>query len=219
MMRPVNAEAFSGTQHKTLYGLGWQIETDHGYETVGHEGAMVGSTTILKLFPNENLAIAVLTNTFNEWAVVDVQQQIAAAVLPKYAAALHTATPTPPTPPAPTKLLGDLVGHWAGKVQTWMSTIPITLECKLDGDIHVKLGDQLESVLNEVEYQDGNLVGRFAGNIATEDAMRHPHSVVLNVWLEKNELRGEASAATWDTELNYFELPSYVELSRGEGRK
>jgi hypothetical protein len=116
-------------------------------------------------------------------------------------------------------LLGDLVGHWAGKVQTWMSTIPITLECKPDGDIHVKLGDQLESVLNEVEYQDGNLVGRFAGNIATEDAMRHPHSVVLNVWLEKNELRGEASAATWDTELNYFELPSYVELSRGEGRK
>lgn len=219
MMRPVNAEAFSGTQHKTLYGLGWQIETDHGYETVGHEGAMVGSTTILKLFPNENLAIAVLTNTFNEWAVVDVQQQIAAAVLPKYAAALHPATFTPPTPPAPTKLLGDLVGHWAGRVQTWRSTIPITLECKPDGDIHVKLGDQLESLLNEVKYQDGNLVGRFAGNIATEDAMRHPHSIVLNVWLEKNRLRGEVSAATWDTELNYFELPSYVEVSRAEIRK
>jgi len=171
MMRPANAEALSGTQHKTLYGLGWQIETDHGYETVGHEGAMVGSTTILKLFPTENLAIAVLTNTFNEWAVIDVQQQIASAVLPKYAAALHTATPTPKTLPAPAKLLGEWVGHWAGTVQTWRSTIPITPECKPDGDIHVKLGDQLESVLNEVQYQDGNLDGRFAGNIPTEDAI------------------------------------------------
>jgi hypothetical protein len=219
MTLPGNAEAFSGTQHKTLYGLGWQIEPDHGYETVGHEGAMVGSTTILKLFPTENLAIAVLTNTFNEWAVIDVQQQIASAVLPKYAAALHTATPTPPSSPTSANFPGDLVGHWAGNVRTWQSTIPITLDCKPDGDIHIKLGDQLESVLSEVRYQDHNLIGRFAGSIPTADAMRHPHSVVLNVWLEKNELRGEASAATWDTELNYFELPSYVQLLRAEGRK
>jgi hypothetical protein len=74
-------------------------------------------------------------------------------------------------------------------------------------------------VLSEVRYKDHNLIGRFAGSIPTGDAMRHPHSVVLNVWLEKNELQGEASAATWDTELNYFELPSYVQLSRAEGRK
>jgi CubicO group peptidase (beta-lactamase class C family) len=219
MMRPANAEAVSGTQHKTLYGLGWQIETDHGYETVGHEGAMVGSTTILKLFPAENLAIAVLTNTFNEWAVIDVQQQMAAAVLPKYAAALHTVTSTSPSSATSANFPGDLVGHWAGNVRTWQSTIPIILDCKPDGDIHIKLGEQIESVLSEVRYQDGNLTGRFAGSIPTEDAVRHPHSIVLNVWLEKNELRGNASAATWDTELNYFELPSYVELSRAGARK
>jgi CubicO group peptidase (beta-lactamase class C family) len=220
MMRPANAAALSGAQHKTLYGLGWQIETEHGYQTVGHEGAMVGSTTILKLFPTENLAIAVLANTFNEDAVVGIQQEIAAAVLPKYAAALHTPAPPRPASPTTAKLHGDdLVGHWVGNVRTWQSTIPIALDCKPDGDIHIKLGDQLESVLNEVQFQDGNLVGRFAGNIPTEDAKRHPHSVVLNVWFEKNRLRGEVSAATWDTELNYFELPSYVELSRAEIHK
>lgn len=214
MKRPANAEAVSGSQYKTLYGLGWQIESEHGFQTFGHEGAMVGSTTILKLFPSEDLAIAVLTNTFNESAVIDVEQQIAAALLPKYAAALHSETSPKPSSSTP-KFPDSLFGHWTGTVEMWPRTnISIALECKPDGDIHVRLGDQLESVLNEVRYRDGNLVGRFAGNLPTNDAMHHPHTVVLNVWLEKNKLRGEASAITWDTELNYFDLPSYVELSK-----
>ena len=218
MMRPANLDAASGAQHKTLYGLGWQIEKEHGYQTVGHEGAMVGSTSILKLFPTENLAIAVLANTFDESSVIDVQQKIAAAILPEYAA-YRAPAPAQRAPLAPTNQVAELAGHWTGQLRTWQSTIPITLDYKPDGDIHVKIGDQVEGVLGEIRYRNGNLMGRFAGTIPTTDVLRHPHSVALSVWIEGDKMRGEASAITWDTELNYFELPSYVELSRAEGRK
>lgn len=218
MMRLANGESVSGVQHKTRYGLGWQLETDAGYETVGHEGAMVGSTAILKLFPSENLAIAVLTNTFDESAVIDVQQEIAAAVLPAYAEARRAAAPHPApkvsTPDTAPKLPDELIGHWSGTLYTWQSTIPMTLDFRPGGDIHVKLGDQVESLVSEVRYQGGNLTGRFAASILTDDAVRHPHTVALNVWLQHDQLRGEASAITWDTQLFYFWLPSYLELSK-----
>jgi CubicO group peptidase (beta-lactamase class C family) len=211
-----NTTATAGAQHKVAYGLGWQINPDdHGYLEVGHEGAMTGATTILNLYPKEDLAIVVLANTFNENAVVDTAQQIAAAVLPKYAAALH-APGAPNVKPPETKLqpTSDLLGQWVGSLHTWQRTIPLSLTFQPDGDIHVKVGDELEALLNEIVYKDGNLMGRFAGTIPTPDATRHPHTIQLNVFLRNGKLSGEASAVTWDTPLNYFALSSYVELSK-----
>jgi len=219
MMLPANLDANAGTQRKPLYGLGWQIEREFGYDTVGHEGAMVGTTSILKLFPKENLAIAVLTNTFDESAVIDVERRIAAAVLPQYSAALRDEAARQKNTPLEPSLPKELRGRWTGTVYTWQSKLPMIINFRPDGDVHVKIGDQIESLVQEIQYRDGNLVGRFAASIPTEDAMRHPHTVALNLWLDCGVLRGEASALTWDTELNYFDLPSYVELARSEVHK
>jgi hypothetical protein len=171
------------------------------------------------LFPKENLAIAVLTNTFDESAVIEVERQIAAAVLPQYSAAFRGEAARRRNAPPEPSLPNELKGRWTGTVYTWQSKLPMIIDFRPNGDVHVKIGDQIESLLQEIHYRDGNLVGRFAASIPTEDAMRHPHTVALNLWLDGGTLRGEASALTWDTELNYFSLPSYTELARSELHK
>ncbi len=72
------------------YGLGWFIDPDdHGYTVLSHEGAGFGATTTLEIFPTEDLAIVVLINQgIVEDDLVDIVQHLAAAILPKYAAAL-----------------------------------------------------------------------------------------------------------------------------------
>jgi CubicO group peptidase (beta-lactamase class C family) len=67
------------------YGLGWFIDPDdHGYTVLSHEGAGLGATTTLEIFPTEDLAIVVLINQgIVEDDLVDIVQHIAGAILPK----------------------------------------------------------------------------------------------------------------------------------------
>jgi len=48
---------------ETGYGLGWRAGTDdEGRRIVGHGGGSVGGTTSLRLYPDERLVIAIVTN-------------------------------------------------------------------------------------------------------------------------------------------------------------
>ena len=49
---------------ETGYGIGWRIRTDEAGRTViGHTGGSVGGTTQLRIYPDDDLVIAVITNT------------------------------------------------------------------------------------------------------------------------------------------------------------
>lgn len=94
--------------------------------------------------------------------------------------------------------------------------MPLSLVVQAHGDVHVRLGSQLETLLNGVSFRGGNLVGRFAGTIPTADARRHPHSVLLNLRLRTGALSGQATAQTTDEPI-HFALTSYAELVRASG--
>jgi CubicO group peptidase (beta-lactamase class C family) len=120
---------------KKSYGLGWFIAADdHGYEVFSHEGAGLGTTTTLEIFPAEDLAIVVLINQgIVEDDLVDIVQHIAAGILPKYAVALNAGTATPPQSASPTPetqlpLLAELEGTWTGTARTWQGSVPLTLK-------------------------------------------------------------------------------------------
>jgi CubicO group peptidase (beta-lactamase class C family) len=193
------------------YGLGWATGNQYGYRSISHAGTMPGVRTVINLYPSENLAIVVLTNSENN-ATSKIAERVAAAVLPKYAAALQADKPKPASRPPAFAPPPELLGEWAGTLRTWQRSIPFTLVLQADGDIHVRLGDELETLLNEVEFENGHLVGRFAGAIPTPDAVRHRHTVLLNVRFRNGEISGEASAQAIG-ELDYFALTSYVSLA------
>jgi CubicO group peptidase (beta-lactamase class C family) len=44
------------------YGLGWSVSKLDGHRLVGHNGGQVGASTCLKLIPDRQLAIALMTN-------------------------------------------------------------------------------------------------------------------------------------------------------------
>jgi hypothetical protein len=41
-----------------------------------------------------------------------------------------------------------LTGEWTGKVQTYQGSLPLKFSIAASGDVHARLGSQLETVLN-----------------------------------------------------------------------
>ena len=194
------------------HGLGWIITEREGQRIVSHTGGMPGVQTVLAMYPAEDVAIVVLANR----SAADVGKpfrEIERIVLPKYAEARRRAAQTTSTPPKSFVPPGELLGEWSGTVRTWERTIPITLVVQQDGDVHVRLGGGLESLLNEIRWQDNMLVGRFAGNVATPDAARWPHDVLVSLRLRNGALSGMV-AALQVAEPVHFALTSYATLMR-----
>lgn len=191
------------------YGLGWGISQEFGYRVVSHTGGMPGVATSLTMFPSEDMAIVVLSNSSNI-TVERIAQYIAAAMLPKYAEAMSKA---PEQKKQPLDSFEPFKGEWTGTLRTWQQSIPLTLTVKADGDIHVKLGDELETVLNVDTLHENHLIGFFAGNVPTPDASRHAHRVGLDIRLRNGKLEGYAAAMSTDNPI-HFALSSYVQLTR-----
>jgi hypothetical protein len=213
---------------KKSYGLGWFIEPDdHGYMVLSHEGATLGATTTLEIFPSEDLAIVVLINQgVVEDTLVDIVQHVAAAILPKYAAALSAVNSTSPQSALPSTepqlpLLEELVGTWTGTVRTWQGSVPLTLTIQPDGDVHVKLGPQLETLLTTVPpfIKEHRLVGMFTGTMPTPDVKDYADKIGLTLSLREGRLIGEALAFN-DMDFDpyagkpNFTISSYVNLAK-----
>ena len=203
-------------------GLPWSILDDHGFRKITHGGGMPGVSTTLALYPAEDLAVVVLTNRTNR-ATASIAEELLAAVLPKYDTALREARRQPRPAPAGLRFepAAGLVGKWSGTLVTWQQTIPLALDVAADGRVSMRLGDQLESVLNSVSAQGPHLTGRALGTIPTPDARRHPHEILLDLRLRNGRLGGQASAHAvslpGDPVQTYgglYMLTSYVDLTR-----
>lgn len=191
--------------------LGWRfLENDKGYHTVWHTGGMVGVRNILKLVPSENIAVAVLCNSKND-IVLRIADEIIAVVLPKFGS----------EPPTQEKIFSeksnenfslpqDLLGEWIGHIHTYRDKMPIKMLVQKDGDVHIKLDEQMETLMNDVSFDDGILSGRFCGKIKTEDASRFPHYISLKIKLRGKRMSGSASARA----SNRYALASYINLRK-----
>ena len=219
--KPVALDAF-GQQ----YGLGWLIhKSDRGHPLFEHSGGMPGVSTILNLYPQDDVVITVLTNGSRGWG--DVPDQAASVVLPGYADSLKAEKTRAAKPPTPVTFVAppELVGTWTGTIRTWAKTLPFELEVTPGGEVQVQLGEalkadrsnrddaELRALVNEVSWEKGVLSGRFAGKIPTPDVSWVPHTIAFDLRLVNGVLRGQASAQTSDTPV-YFSVASYIELKR-----
>jgi CubicO group peptidase (beta-lactamase class C family) len=196
------------------YGLGWLVmEDDHGFRRVSHTGGMPGVSTALHLYPEEDVAVAVLINRGGVPAS-RIAQEIAGAMMPRYAEALRARQATG-EPPGESRFVPppELLGRWSGVIHTPGESVPLSLVFQADGDVHARLGEGLVTLLNDASLEDGRLVGRFAGTLPAEDIRRHPHLVQLDLRLRAGALAGSATGITTGSPA-YFALSSYAELRR-----
>ena len=216
--RPILADSTIDLMQRPVapasYGLGWIVTERDGQRIVSHTGGMPGVQTVLALYPAEDVAIVVLTNMVAD--IGRVYREIERVILPRYAETRRRARVADSTAAAarpPFTAPAELLGEWKGTLRTWERSMPMTLIVQPDGDVHVKVENGLTSLLNNVQWRDSMLVGRFAGTIPSSDARRWAHDVVISLRLLPTGLNGMAAAAT-TTDPVYYALTSYVSLAR-----
>jgi CubicO group peptidase (beta-lactamase class C family) len=200
------------------YGLGWITKSDdHGYKVVYHTGGMPGVSTAFVLFPREDLAAVVLTNSY-AGITPKMVQAVVGCVLPKYAEAARNDKEEKSPKPGPFTPTSELLGQWKGEVRTWERNLPLLIGFQQDGDIHIKFGDELETLVNEASFKNGILEGRFAGTMTTPDARRYRHTLLLHLRLRGDKLDGQVIAETPDESV-HFALSSFAELVKDTAAK
>ena len=209
------------------YGIGWFIGvTEDGLRVIQHSGGTVGVSTVLALVPEENLAVAVLSNTQSPWPD---------AILIEIVCTLLSGQPEEFLPPvngtadeSPFVPLPDLVGSWEGLVHTYEGEVALVLEIGESGGIYATLGEQPRSLLQSVSYQDNLpqflnagggpfLRGWMRGELETADVNRgRPCKLWLELKLRDNVLNG-ALIAFSQREIYTGPLAHWVELRKRAG--
>ena len=70
LLRPETIEVLWTSQHtrdgeRTNYGIGWRENLESGRRVISHTGGAVGGTTVLVIYPEEGVVVAILTNIQN----------------------------------------------------------------------------------------------------------------------------------------------------------
>jgi CubicO group peptidase (beta-lactamase class C family) len=201
------------------YGIGWRVYSDgNGNRIVSHTGGMGGVNTILALLPAQRAAIAALANTQTELHV-HALEEILAAFPPEYARIMadrdaeqkRLAEEASRSNYEP---LAELLGVWRGKVHTYAGEIAFTLHFQTDGDIHVRLGEGLWTLLNYARFEDNTLTGRTHGDIGTDDAGKRPYHIHVKLRLRGKVLNGAVTAISLPGKRDGNALSHWAELRK-----
>lgn len=211
------------------YGIGWVMrDLPGGLRLQRHGGGMGGVRTELAIAPEENAAVVVLSN--------------AATPLTGYVSSLiwHTLfpeaveRPTPPEVPDPHRLeregmlrdpadgdplieftpMPEVAGEWVGEVDTHLGPHRLALVIDDGGRVHVRLGDDLWTLLNNARFDGEYLRGGFRGDIGTEDANRTDYVLSVELRLRGDVLNGSVIAVTLPNVRLGNALTHWAELRR-----
>jgi len=184
------------------YGIGWGTAADdRGYEYIEHTGGMPGVATTVRFIPSERLAIVSLANSRSPLAY-RLPDLISEVLLPeKEKPAEEKKEENSPTSSDEKKdrdstLSSELHGTWRGKLVTYQGEAPLRLVVQPDGDVHVRVGDQLETLLSNATFQGGFLRGRFAGKVPFDDNRGRDYQVQFELKLRDGVLNGAATTQT-----------------------
>lgn len=195
------------------YGLGWFLnEDERGYGVVWHTGSMQGTNTILKFVPEEDIAVVVLLNA-NSDLRLKIANDIIGTLLPDYGEKWREVRDRSGQPGEPFVPTAELLGEWEGELTTYDETVPVTLEVQPDGDVHVRIGRQMETLLNRVRFGGGYLTGTSFGVIPSGDARAYPHNISYRLLLDGDVLCGYVTTA-FTADRSYGNFSSYIRLQK-----
>ncbi|MDA1312175.1 MAG: serine hydrolase [Acidobacteria bacterium] len=205
------------------YGIGWMLYPKQGeYRLVHHGGVMGGVRANLSLIPSEKIAVVVLANRTSQ--VVDqIMGDILTTLLPRYG----RRTAEERTPPADERgrdgssnsagtgmLPEQWTGEWSGTVHTYEGQLPIRLSITPAGEATAELAGQGSVSVSALKVEDGNLTGRFDGDIGTADASKREYDLRFSLQRSGDKLSGLVTALSVPGSKLSNALTSWVELRR-----
>jgi hypothetical protein len=153
----------------------------------------------------------VLINARDNDSAYPIANAILKVLLPKWQ------MPVRPQPAAaPFRPDAALLGTWSGILHTYQGEVPATLKILPDSEPQVKLGTRLTSLLNQAQFQDGELTGQAWGDLGIEDAQRR-QGYTLQFTLDRrgNVLSGPVSASSVaGGSVNRGTLTQWLELKK-----
>lgn len=198
-----------GDGTNTGYGIGFSTAEKDGRRVVFHTGSMGGVSTRMFLFPDQNAAVIVLTNTSAPKPAWAIANHLVAALLPNWNVDWpEAAPPTKFVPPA------DMVGLWRGHMETYRQNVAATLEIRANGEIVAKFGDQIPSLVDQPTWRDGWLRGMLRARIGTPDTERFPYLVSLDLRRQGGELSGSATALDEDGPRTRNALSHWIQFTK-----
>lgn len=177
------------------------------------DGRDQGAQSALSMLPREQIAAICLINTTGNQAD-DIAFRMTDALAPDFLEQLGTlmadyeAWAQRPYKPSP-----DVLGEWHGTIATTRGDLPIILTFQPDGDVHVKVANQPETLVSGIGYDDGLISGTFLADIPAEEAAGHPHRVTISLRQVGTRLSGFVTSEFTNAR-GTFSLPSYVALER-----
>jgi CubicO group peptidase (beta-lactamase class C family) len=210
--------ATASSQGDGGYGVGWGSSVSRrGYPTVAHSGGMPGVATLCSFVPSERVAVVVLCNTGSP-LVGYVNDMIYKIMLPEEKKKADGSQGESGAGGGKFVPSAELLGDWKGQLVTYKSEKPLLLTVKESGDVHVKLGDQLETLLSGVSFRDGYLRGRFAGIVDYDDARGRPYQVQLELKLRDGVLNGSAITTTLPDGRGSSAVTHWAEVKREKAK-
>jgi CubicO group peptidase (beta-lactamase class C family) len=199
------------------YGVGWGSgENGRGYHVISHSGGMPGVATLCSFVPSEHFAVVVLSNTGTPLCGY-ITGMIVKIMLPERKV---ESKPSEGSAEKPKDSDSQLIGKWKGHVTTYRGDTPLVLDVRDLRDVRVRLGDQLETLLNGPGFRGGFLRGRFAGDLDLEETRGRRCVLQLEAKLRDDVLNGALIMHTQPDGRGANATTHWVELKRqGEAKK
>jgi len=202
----------SGVEHAPLaLGIG-NIGLSDGSQFLLTNGRAGGAQSTLGMFPRQRSAVICLINATGG-ASDDIAFRIADLLHPGFAREIHDkiaeheAWADHPYAPG-----ADDYGTWRGTIENRATTLPIELEFQRDGDVHVRIAKQPETLV-KLAFHDGLISGRFIAEVPAEIEPGHAHPVTISLLRSGDRLSGFLTSG-FENERGSFSLASYVTLSK-----
>ena len=210
--RPLLSDTSIDAMHSVVppatdYALGFNVGREP--RRLAHGGGMPGGATLMVLYPDENVAVVVLTNTSTREAVFQQSRAIIGAALALVSPRLQLSPPAQ----APRGSIATLAGDWRGTIRTYQGTVSLRLLIDANGTAQAWVGDQPGAPVSNVSFANGRFSGNCAATIPTDDAQRWPHQVRIGLLLRDGTLAGQVTANSTADRI-YFSLSSYAQLRK-----
>lgn len=170
------------------YGLGWCVSYGDGPVVLSHGGGMGGVAAMTVVAPEQQLSVAVLTNSTGKGARDAVVQYVLSALVPGFEAGQIS-----PALPHSSRPAGLPHRAWAGRIGTPEGDVPVALRVLADGRAELQVaGESAECRVDASD--DWDLRGVFPLQLPTADARLNSPLLGLEIRFEEGRLKGVARA-------------------------